>query len=116
VFPHRNGFGRIFVNMAPIWAAAIPQLAVVHGAAAPLGGPPAVSAATGEEVTAEEPGGADVHARDFGLVDYVAESEIEALALAWQIALDWRLSTRAPRVVRDPLPVPPFGRYGVFRM
>ena len=97
VFPHREGFGRIFFNMARMSAAGIPQLAVVLGSCTAggayvpamadqcvivrgggaifLGGPPLVKAATGEEVSAEELGGADVHARESGLVDYVADED-----------------------------------------
>jgi 3-methylcrotonyl-CoA carboxylase beta subunit len=118
VFPHRNGFGRIFFNMARMSAAAIPQLAVVLGSCTAggayipamadqcaivrgagtifLGGPPLVKAATGEEVSAEELGGADVHARESGLVDYVADDEVEALLLGRKIALDWGLRPRPP--------------------
>jgi 3-methylcrotonyl-CoA carboxylase beta subunit len=116
VFPHREGFGRIFFNMARMSAAGIPQLAVVlgpctaggayvpamadqcvivrGGGAIFLGGPPLVKAATGEEVSAEELGGADVHGRESGLVDYVAEDEVSALTLARQIVTNWRLRPR----------------------
>jgi 3-methylcrotonyl-CoA carboxylase beta subunit len=118
VFPHRTGFGRIFWNMARMSAAGIPQVAVVVGSCTAggayvpamadqaiivrgagtifLGGPPLVQAATGETVTAEELGGADVHGRESGLVDYVAETEAEALLMARQIALDWYLAPRTP--------------------
>src|SRR5919201_252152 len=113
VFPHRTGFGRIFFNMARLSAAGVPQVAVVFGhctaggayipamadanvivrgsGAIFLGGPPLVKAATGEEVSAEELGGADVHARESGLVDHVADDEAEALRLARRILLDWHL-------------------------
>ncbi|HUE75900.1 MAG TPA: carboxyl transferase domain-containing protein, partial [Chloroflexota bacterium] len=118
VFPHRTGFGRIFWNMARMSAAGIPQVAVVVGSCTAggayvpamadqaiivrgagtifLGGPPLVQAATGEMVTAEELGGADVHGRESGLVDYVAETEVEALLTARQIVLDWYLAPRPP--------------------
>ena len=88
VFPDREHFGRIFFNQANMSAAGIPQIAVVMGSCTAggayvpamsdetiivknqgtifLGGPPLVKAATGEVVTAEELGGADVHAQDFG--------------------------------------------------
>jgi 3-methylcrotonyl-CoA carboxylase beta subunit len=126
VFPHREGFGRIFFNMARMSAAAIPQLAVVlglctaggayvpamadqcaivrGGGAIFLGGPPLVKAATGEEVSAEELGGADVHARESGLVDYVADSEVEALLLARQMVVDCRLPARPPAPGRGRAP------------
>jgi acetyl-CoA carboxylase carboxyltransferase component len=103
VFPDRDHFGRIFFNQARMSAARIPQIAVVMGSCTAggayvpamsdetiivngtgtifLGGPPLVKAATGEEVTAEELGGADVHTRFSGLADYFAESDEHALAL-----------------------------------
>jgi acetyl-CoA carboxylase carboxyltransferase component len=118
VFPHRNGFGRIFFNMARLSAAGVPQVAVVFGhstaggayipamadqnvivrgaGAIFLGGPPLVRAATGEEVSAEELGGADVHARESGLVDHVADDETEALLIARRILLDWHVPARPP--------------------
>ena len=94
VFPDREHFGRIFYNQAndPLWA--IPQIAVVMGSCTAggayvpamsdetvivkgtgtifLGGPPLVKAATGEEVTAEDLGGADVHCRQSGVSDHYA--------------------------------------------
>src|SRR5579885_2778113 len=101
IFPHREGFGRIFFNMARMSAQGIPQLAVVLGSCTAggayipamadqtiivrgagtifLGGPPLVRAATGEVVSAEELGGADVHGRESGLVDYVVDGEVEGL-------------------------------------
>ena len=122
VFPHRTGFGRIFFNMARLSAAGVPQVAVVFGhctagsayipaiadanvivrgsGAIFLGGPPLVKAATGEEVSAEELGGADVHARESGLVDHVADDEAEALRLARRILLDWHLPARPPAPYR----------------
>jgi acetyl-CoA carboxylase carboxyltransferase component len=118
VFPHRTGFGRIFFNMARLSAAGVPQVAVVFGhstaggayipamadvnvivrgaGAIFLGGPPLVKAATGEEVSAEELGGADVHARESGLVDHVADDEPEALLLARRLLLDWHVPPRPP--------------------
>jgi len=102
VFPDRDHFGRIFYNMARMSADGIPQLAAVlglctaGGAYVPamadevvmvsgngsifLGGPPLVQAATGETVTAEELGGADVHCRISGVADYQVEDEASALA------------------------------------
>src|SRR5215218_4223022 len=103
VFPDRDHFGRIFYNQARLSAAAIPQIASVMGSCTAggayvpamsdetiivkgtgtifLGGPPLVKAATGEEVTAEELGGADVHTRLSGVADYFAEDDAHALHL-----------------------------------
>lgn len=107
VFPDKEHFGRIFFNQARMSALGIPQIAVVMGmctaggAYVPamsdenvivkgtgtiyLGGPPLVKAATGEEVTAEELGGAEVHARISGVVDHQAENDEEALQIARSI-------------------------------
>jgi acetyl-CoA carboxylase carboxyltransferase component len=104
VFPDRDHFGRIFYNQARMSAERIPQIAVVLGSCTAggayvpamsdetiivrgtgtifLGGPPLVKAATGEEVTAEELGGADVHTRLSGVADYFAEDDEHALHLA----------------------------------
>ena len=104
VFPDKEHFGRIFYNQANMSALGIPQVAIVHGnctaggAYVPamsdesiivkgqgtifLGGPPLVKAATGEVVTAEQLGGADVHARVSGVVDHEARDDSHALALA----------------------------------
>ena len=104
VFPDRDHFGRIFYNQARMSAAGIPQIAVVMGSCTAggayvpamsdetiivkgtgtifLGGPPLVKAATGEEVTAEELGGADVHTRLSGVADYFADDDAHALHLA----------------------------------
>jgi 3-methylcrotonyl-CoA carboxylase beta subunit len=107
VFPDRDHFGRIFFNQAQMSAAGIPQIAVVMGSCTAggayvpamsdetiivrgtgtifIGGPPLVKAATGQDVTAEELGGADVHTRRSGVADYYATSDEHALALARQI-------------------------------
>jgi len=107
VFPDREHFGRIFFNQATMSAAGIPQIAVVMGSCTAggaylpamsdetiivrnqgtifLGGPPLVKAATGEVVSAEELGGADVHARKSGVADYYAENDRHALALCRRI-------------------------------
>ncbi|HTL45484.1 MAG TPA: carboxyl transferase domain-containing protein [Vicinamibacterales bacterium] len=104
VFPDRDHFGRIFFNQARMSAERIPQIAVVMGSCTAggayvpamsdetvivrgtgtifLGGPPLVKAATGEEVTAEELGGADVHTRLSGVADYFAEDDEHALHIA----------------------------------
>src|SRR5947207_2502254 len=103
VFPDRDHFGRIFYNQARMSAAGIPQIAAVMGSCTAggayvpaicdesvivrgtgtifLGGPPLVKAATGEEVTPEELGGADVHARTSGVVDHMAEDDEHALEI-----------------------------------
>src|SRR5215475_2167731 len=103
VFPDRDHFGRIFFNQARMSAERIPQIAVVMGSCTAggayvpamsdetiivngtgtifLGGPPLVKAATGEEVTAEELGGADVHTRLSGVADYLAENDEHALSI-----------------------------------
>jgi 3-methylcrotonyl-CoA carboxylase beta subunit len=107
VFPDRDHFGRIFYNQARMSADGIAQIAVVMGSCTAggayvpamcdetiivrnqgtifLGGPPLVEAATGEIVTAEELGGADVHCRRSGVADYMAENDGHALALARRI-------------------------------
>jgi 3-methylcrotonyl-CoA carboxylase beta subunit/propionyl-CoA carboxylase len=104
VFPDRHDFGRIFYNQAQMSAHGIPQIAVVMGSCTAggayvpamsdetvivkgtgtifLGGPPLVKAATGEEVTAEDLGGADVHTRLSGVADYFAEDDEDALRIA----------------------------------
>jgi 3-methylcrotonyl-CoA carboxylase beta subunit len=104
VFPDREHFGRIFYNQATLSAAGIPQIAVVMGSCTAggayvpamadesiivreqgtifLGGPPLVKAATGEIVSAEDLGGADVHTRISGVADHLAQDDRHALALA----------------------------------
>ena len=103
VFPDREHFGRIFFNQARMSAAAIPQLAVVLGSCTAggayvpamadenvivrnngtifLGGPPLVKAATGEEVSAEELGGGEMHCTVSGVCDHLADDEPHALQL-----------------------------------
>jgi acetyl-CoA carboxylase carboxyltransferase component len=103
VFPDRDHFGRIFFNQAQMSARGIPQIAVVMGSSTAggayvpamsdetiivrgtgtifIGGPPLVKAATGQDVTAEELGGADVHARRSGVADHYAVSDEHALAI-----------------------------------
>ena len=104
VFPDRDHFGRIFYNQARMSAKGIAQIAVVMGSCTAggayvpamsdvtiivrdqgtifLAGPPLVKAATGEDVTAEDLGGGDVHTRLSGVADYLAEDDAHALALA----------------------------------
>ncbi len=108
IFPDREHFGRIFFNQARMSAKGIPQIAVVMGSCTAggayvpamsdetiivgkqgtifLGGPPLVKAATGEVVTAEDLGGADVHSRKSGVTDHYAVDDNHALAIARQIA------------------------------
>jgi acetyl-CoA carboxylase carboxyltransferase component len=114
VFPDRDHFGRIFYNQARLSAAGIPQIAVVMGQSTAggayvpamsdetvivkgtgaifIGGPPLVQAATGEEVSAEELGGAEVHTVTSGVADHYALSDEHALAIARSIVanLAWR--------------------------
>jgi 3-methylcrotonyl-CoA carboxylase beta subunit len=107
VFPDRDHFGRIFYNQANLSAQRIPQIAVVMGSCTAggaympamadesiivrnqgtifLAGPPLVKAATGEVVSAEELGGADVHARTSGVADHYAQHDRHALGLARRI-------------------------------
>ena len=126
VFPDREHFGRIFFNQARMSAAGIPQLAIVMGSCTAggayvpamsdeavivrgtgtifLGGPPLVKAATGEDVTAEELGGADVHTRLSGVADYMAEDDEHALRIARTIVSTLHLAKPAPRDVTAPEP------------
>ncbi len=107
VFPDRDHFGRIFYNQARMSARGIPQIAVVLGSCTAggayvpamsdesvivrqqgtifLGGPPLVKAATGEEVTSEDLGGADVHCRTSGVTDHYAVNDDDALAITRNI-------------------------------
>src|SRR3954454_11223663 len=117
VFPDRNHFGRIFYNQATMSARGIPQIAAVLGSCTAggayvpamsdeavivrnqgtifLGGPPLVKAATGEVVTAEELGGGDVHARQSGVTDHLADDDAHALRIVRSI-----VSTLGPRTPR----------------
>jgi len=114
VFPDREHFGRIFFNQATMSAAQIPQIACVMGSCTAggayvpamsdetvivrdqgtifLGGPPLVKAATGEEVTAEELGGGELHSRRSGVTDHLADNDAHALEIVRQI-----VATLAPR-------------------
>ncbi len=125
VFPDKDHFGRIFFNQARMSAKGIPQIAVVMGlctaggAYVPamadvsimvkeqgtifLAGPPLVKAATGEIVTGEELGGADVHCRKSGVADYYAENDEHALTLARE-AIGNTNQPRTPKIVHTTLP------------
>jgi acetyl-CoA carboxylase carboxyltransferase component len=124
VFPDREHFGRIFFNQARMSAQGIAQIAVVMGSCTAggayvpamsdqtiivrgtgtifLGGPPLVKAATGEEVTAEELGGADVHTRLSGVADYLAESDPHALELTRTIVSTLNTSKTLPADMAAP--------------
>jgi len=127
VFPDRDHFGRIFFNQANMSANGIPQIAAVLGSCTAggayvpamadesiivknqgtifLGGPPLVKAATGEEVTAEDLGGGDVHTRISGVADHLAENDEDALAIARRIVATL---PAAPAVARGPALPPLF--------
>ncbi|MDP7031425.1 MAG: carboxyl transferase domain-containing protein [Gemmatimonadota bacterium] len=127
VFPDREHFGRIFYNQARMSAEGIPQVAVVMGSCTAggayvpamsdeavivkeqgtifLGGPPLVKAATGEEVTAEELGGGDVHTRISGVADHLAADDGEALEIARTIV--GHLNHRKPDTVVRAAPEDP---------
>jgi acetyl-CoA carboxylase carboxyltransferase component len=126
VFPDRDHFGRIFFNQARMSAERIPQIAVVMGSCTAggayvpamsdqtvivkgtgtifLGGPPLVKAATGEEVTAEELGGADVHTRLSGVADYLAEDDDHALDIARTIVASLHTVKTLPADLASPEP------------
>jgi len=130
VFPDRDHFGRIFFNQANMSAQGIPQIAVVMGlctaggAYVPamadesiivkeqgtifLAGPPLVKAATGEEVSAEELGGADVHTKISGVADHYALNDDHALALARRAVsrLNYRAGSAADTDHRETTPLP----------
>ena len=131
VFPDRDHFGRIFYNQATLSAQGIPQIACVMGSCTAggayvpamsdetvivkeqgtifLGGPPLVKAATGEDVTAEDLGGADVHTRVSGVADHFAENDHQALAQVRRIVgnLNWsrqgRLTMQSPQEPNYPI-------------
>jgi 3-methylcrotonyl-CoA carboxylase beta subunit len=121
VFPDRHHFGRIFFNQATMSARGIPQIAAVMGSCTAggayvpamsdetvivrgqgtifLGGPPLVKAATGEQVSAEELGGGELHARTSGVVDHLAEDDDHALRIV-----------RSVVATLGPAPAPPWER------
>ena len=124
VFPDREHFGRIFYNQAVMSAREIPQIAAVMGSCTAggayvpamsdeavivkgtgtifLAGPPLVRAATGEEVSAEELGGADVHTRISGVADHFAEDDHDALAIVRNIVENLRLDKHEPETRIEP--------------
>ncbi|MEO0576438.1 MAG: carboxyl transferase domain-containing protein [Pseudomonadota bacterium] len=131
IFPDREHFGRIFYNQANMSASGIAQIAVVMGSCTAggayvpamadesiivanqgtifLGGPPLVKAATGEVVTAEALGGADVHCRESGVTDHYARNDAHALELARDAVS--RLNWQKPQQLKRQEPLPP--RYAV---
>jgi 3-methylcrotonyl-CoA carboxylase beta subunit len=137
IFPDREHFGRIFFNQANMSAQGIPQIAVVMGSCTAggayvpamsdesiivrtqgtifLGGPPLVQAATGEIVSAEDLGGADVHARTSGVVDHYAQNDRHALAIARRVVGGLNITKRLPVAVKQPQPpkYDPAELYGV---
>src|SRR6201988_380123 len=124
IFPDERHFGRIFYNQAQMSAQGIPQVAIVMGSCTAggayvpamsdesiivrnqgtifLGGPPLVKAATGEIVTAEELGGADVHSRQSGVTDHYAQNDAHAIGIARRIIATLKLPQRAPLNMREP--------------
>src|SRR5215204_736862 len=124
VFPDEDDFGRIFYNQATMSARGIPQISAVMGSCTAggayvpamsdetiivkgtgtifLGGPPLVKAATGEEVTAEELGGADVHTRRSGVADHFAENDEHALAIVRSIIENLNVGKASPWTVEEP--------------
>jgi 3-methylcrotonyl-CoA carboxylase beta subunit len=124
VFPDREHFGRIFYNQAQMSAAGIPQIAVVMGSCTAggayvpamsdeaiivrgqgtifLGGPPLVKAATGEVVSAEELGGADLHSRVSGVTDHYAENDAHALGIAHRIVANLNRAKRLSLEIAPP--------------
>jgi len=124
VFPDRDHFGRIFFNQATLSAKGIPQIAVVMGSCTAggayvpamadesiivrnqgtifLGGPPLVKAATGEVVSAEDLGGAEVHARVSGVADHYARDDTHALAVARRIVANLNRVKRPALDLRPP--------------
>jgi 3-methylcrotonyl-CoA carboxylase beta subunit len=127
IFPDREHFGRIFFNQANMSAEGIPQIAVVMGSCTAggayvpamsdesiivrkqgtifLGGPPLVKAATGEIVSAEDLGGADVHARTSGVVDHYARNDHHALSICRRIVAG--LNRSKPAIPAAKAPEPP---------
>src|SRR3569623_1317549 len=124
VFPDREHFGRIFYNQAQMSSLRIPQIACVMGSCTAggayvpamsdesvivrnqgtifLAGPPLVKAATGEEISAEDLGGGDLHARKSGVVDHLAENDEHALTIVRDIVATLQPEAGAVRDLREP--------------
>src|SRR6516162_3662002 len=128
IFPDERHFGRIFYNQAQMSSLGIPQIAIVMGSCTAggayvpamsdesiivrnqgtifLGGPPLVKAATGEVVSAEELGGADVHSRQSGVTDHYAQNDAHAIGIARKIVATLKPPSPAAwnmREVREPM-------------
>ncbi|WP_425474799.1 carboxyl transferase domain-containing protein [Niabella insulamsoli] len=123
VFPDRHDFGRFFFNQARMSAAGIPQIALVMGSCTAggayvpamcdetiivrnqgtifIGGPPLVKAATGEEVSAEELGGAEVHTAISGVADHIAESDQHAIAIARDLVRTFKATDKQPLALSE---------------
>uniref|UniRef100_M4BBK0 methylcrotonoyl-CoA carboxylase n=1 Tax=Hyaloperonospora arabidopsidis (strain Emoy2) TaxID=559515 RepID=M4BBK0_HYAAE len=128
IFPDRDHFGRVFYNQATMSAQGIPQLAVVMGSCTAggayvpamsdesvivkgsgtvfLGGPPLVKAATGEVITPEELGGADVHCRTSGVTDHYANNDAHALAITRRIVSNLNYNRTQSAVTQTPIEEP----------
>lgn len=126
VFPDRDHFGRIFFNQATMSAKRIPQIACVMGSCTAggayvpamsdesvivrnqgtifLAGPPLVKAATGEEISSEDLGGGDLHARKSGVVDHLAENDEHALTIVRDIVSHLGTDTGFEVALKDPRP------------
>src|SRR3712207_4185558 len=137
VFPDREHFGRIFFNQATMSKLAIPQVACVMGSCTAggayvpamsdesvivkeqgtifLGGPPLVKAATGEEISAEDLGGGDLHARKSGVVDHLAENDEHALTIVRDIVSTMQPGSGAGLELREPRP-PAFDPEELYRI
>jgi 3-methylcrotonyl-CoA carboxylase beta subunit len=137
VFPDEDHFGRIFFNQAKMSSQGIPQIAVVMGSCTAggayvpamadesimvrnqatifLAGPPLVKAATGEIVTAEALGGADVHCRVSGVADYYAENDEDALHIARRLIANLNYKKKISLVLREPAEpkLDPMDLYGI---
>lgn len=137
VFPDKEHFGRIFFNQAQMSSQGIPQIAVVCGSCTAggayvpamsdetiivkgngtifLGGPPLVKAATGEEVTAEELGGADVHTAKSGVADHFAETEEDALEHARHIVATLNYQSKNSRkFIKEEVKAPLYAAEEIF--
>ena len=137
VFPDREHFGRIFYNQANMSARGIPQIACVMGSCTAggayvpamsdetvivrnqgtifLGGPPLVKAATGEVVTAEELGGADLHTRESGVADHYAQDDRHALSIVRRIVRNLNRNKSSQLALQKPVPplYDPYEIYGI---
>ncbi len=139
VFPDRHDFGRFFYNQSRMSALGVPQIAIVMGSCTAggayvpamcdetiivrnqgtifIGGPPLVKAATGEEVTAEALGGAEVHTSISGVADHIAESDAHAIAICRNLVQTFRPAEKQPLATK-PIEAPfynPEELYGIIQ-